>query len=60
MISIDSKSYPYLAIAQHYNVDYSKVLLFSDRLEDLEAETVITTIDWQFEVFKIWMNDHEY
>lgn len=30
MIARDSKSYPYLAIAQHYNVPYREVLRFSE------------------------------
>jgi len=30
MIAHDSKSYPYLAIAQHYDVPYAEVLRFSE------------------------------
>lgn len=30
MIAKDSKSYPYLAIAQHYNITYAEVLRFSE------------------------------
>ena len=30
MIARNSKSYPYLAIAQHYGVPYAEVLKFSD------------------------------
>lgn len=30
MINRDSKSYPYLAIAQHYGIPYWKVLQYSD------------------------------
>jgi len=54
MIAKDSRSYPYLAIAQHNDVPYAEVLRFSDWLEDLEAETVVTTLDWQWEVFVLW------
>ena len=31
-ISRNSKSYPYLAIAQCYNVDYGRVLRYSEKL----------------------------
>ena len=30
MIARDSKSYPYLAIAQYYGVEYGEVLRYSD------------------------------
>lgn len=55
MIDIESKSYPYLAIAQHYGVSYAEVLRFSDWLEDLDAEVVITTLEWQYKVFDLWI-----
>lgn len=31
MIAKDSTSYPYLAIAQHYNVSYAEVLVYSEK-----------------------------
>ena len=34
MIALDSKSYPYLAVAQHYDIDYGEVLKFVDELEN--------------------------
>lgn len=33
MIARDSKSYPYLAIAQHYGVDYKIILEYADYIE---------------------------
>ena len=33
MIARDSTSYPYLAIAQHYDVPYGMVLAYADALE---------------------------
>lgn len=42
MIARDSKSYPYLAIAQHYGVDYGEVL----KLADMCPFPVVFGIDW--------------
>lgn len=36
MIARDSKSYPYLAIAQHYGVDYGEVLRYSEAMTGLD------------------------
>jgi hypothetical protein len=50
MIARDSKSYPYLAIAQHYNVPYWKVLRFS---EGWFGGMVPPYTDWKYDVWKL-------
>lgn len=50
MIARDSKSYPYLAIAQHYNIPYAEVLRFSETLDNL---TPFNNIAWQWEVYDL-------
>lgn len=34
MIARDSKSYPYLAIAQHYGIPYGVVLEYADNVDN--------------------------
>jgi hypothetical protein len=58
MIARDSKSYPYLAIAQHYNVPYAEVLKYSDYLivcKILAGYTpdFVEMLKWQIDVLKI-------
>jgi len=53
MIARNSKSYPYLAIAQHYDIPYGEVLRFSDMLKDCEAEVVIG-LEWQEKVYEVY------
>lgn len=45
-IKLDSKSYPYLAIAKHYNVPYKDVLAF------LESCCQYVHTPWQIAVVK--------
>lgn len=56
MIAHDSKSYPYLAIAQHYNVSYAEVLAYADLVAEYEPEKDerIAANEWQTEVIKLW------
>lgn len=55
MIARDSKSYPYLAIAQYYGVPYAEVLLLSERIEEIlrKDKRPLMFYDWQREVVKI-------
>lgn len=41
MISLGSKSYPYLAVAHHYDISYGEVLAF------IEDENADACFDWQ-------------
>ena len=55
MIAKDSTSYPYLAIAQHYNVSYAEVLRYS---ESYNAKYKFDPPfgDWRLEV---WLLERE-
>jgi len=55
MIERFSKSYPYLAIAQHYNVSYAEVLFYADLVADYEPEKDerIAANEWQTEVIRL-------
>lgn len=57
-ISLNSKSYPYLAIAQHYNVDYGKVLCYSERLlnDPLGINPRAPATQWRYEVWRLERN----
>ncbi len=48
MIALDSKSYPYLAVAQHYDIDYGEVLKFVDELENGFKPKLSEVTDWQY------------
>ena len=57
----NSKSYPYLAIAQHYNVDYGKVLLYSEMLinrtnEGSDCYSYPPATQWRYEVWRLEKN----
>lgn len=49
----NSKSYPYLAIAQHYNVDYGKVLLYSEKLIRIGIGELAPFTNWRYEVWRL-------
>ena len=51
----NSKSYPYLAIAQHYNVDYGKVLLYSEKLIEYTENGYMSApaTQWRYEVWRL-------
>ena len=49
----NSKSYPYLAIAQHYNVDYGQVLLYSERLIRVGIDELAPFTNWRYEVWRL-------
>ncbi len=56
MIARDSKSYPYLAIAQHYGVSYWKVLRVSYYYEKCFASPLNSMPpfqDWKFAIWKL-------
>ena len=55
MIARDSKSYPYLAIAQHYNVPYGEVLELSERIKEIfeKGKRPLMFYEWQREVVRI-------
>lgn len=57
MIARDSKSYPYLAIAQYYGVDYGEVLMLSDYIKYLIINDMVLPeyTSWRF---KIWELEH--
>ena len=55
-ISRNSKSYPYLAIAQHYNVDYSRVLLYSEKLVRVGIGELAPFTNWRYEVWRLEKN----
>lgn len=53
MIAKDSKSYPYLAIAQHHGIDYSEVLKYANMIK-VKIHTRMPTIhysEWKLEVW---------
>jgi hypothetical protein len=50
MISKDSTSYPYLAVAQHFNVPYAEVLKYSDHIQRVPPPPPYA--DWRMAV---WM-----
>lgn len=50
MIDRDSKSYPYLAVAQNYGIDYGKVLAFVDYL-DAYYPISAPYRDWRYSVW---------
>lgn len=54
MIPFDSKSYPYLAIAQHYEIDYGEVLKFVDQLDNHCSP--IMMFAWQVEARNKWLS----
>ena len=49
MIARDSKSYPYLAIAQHNNVPYAEVLKYSEGCYTKDFRPLY--LDWKLEVW---------
>jgi hypothetical protein len=53
MVEYASKSYPYLAIAQHFNVPYGIVLKYADNLAAMKRLGVLTTpaLDWTYAVY---------
>lgn len=55
MIAKDSKSYPYLAIAQYYSIDYGIVLLLAERFEDVlkRGRTPLILYAWQRDIVDI-------
>lgn len=52
MIARDSKSYPYLAIAQHYGVSYGEVLAYAETKAKLKQDHPYVE-QWKLEVYKI-------
>lgn len=52
----NSKSYPYLAIAQYYNVDYSRVLQYSEKLVRLNMLHLAPATQWRYEVWRLEKN----
>lgn len=59
MITLGSKSYPYLAIAQHYGIDYGEVLSFSDIVENKKLALDVSLHKWQCAVLDAWYNERE-
>ena len=55
-IPLDSKSYPYLAIALHYNVPYAEVLQYSDLLDEYDPNVLKVALGnpWQDHVIALW------
>lgn len=51
MIAKDSKSYPYLAIAQHYNISYAEVLRYAEVVCGYNVSE-----EWQY---LVWMLELE-
>lgn len=51
MISFESKSYPYLAIAEYYRIDYGEVLEFVDELKN-KAYNKYEHLGWKAEVIR--------
>lgn len=60
-IARDSKSYPYLAIAQHYGVSYAEVLEYADLLDEYDPKIlkIVLGNEWQDEVIALWRKKHE-
>ena len=54
MIARNSKSYPYLAIAQHYGVPYAEVLKFSDsQKNNLVKYPPFNENEWRLAVWRL-------
>ncbi len=51
MIARDSKSYPYLAIAQHYGVPYAEVLAASDHYDKFVLRPPF--VEWRYMVWNL-------
>lgn len=56
MIALGSKSYPYLAVAQHYGIDYGKVLQYVDYLEIRYSQSPPYT-DWRISVLAAYNDE---
>jgi len=59
MIALGSKSYPYLAVAQHYGIDYGEVLEFIDKLENGFKPKLSDVTDWQYSLVFVYGNEVE-
>lgn len=60
MIALGSKSYPYLAVAQHYGIDYSEVLELVTKLEKNRIDlTRSVNEDWENATFVAFANERE-
>lgn len=60
MIALISKSYPYLAVAQHYGIDYGEVLNLSTKLErNLISLTKSINEEWENATFVAFVNERE-
>jgi hypothetical protein len=55
MITLGSKSYPYWAIAQNFNVPYADVIEYLDRIP---FASFSHKEPWQIEVWKAWEQQH--
>jgi len=49
MIARDSKSYPYLSIAQHYNISYAEVLHYADLCKKYIIKSPFQ--EWRLEIW---------
>lgn len=58
MIALDSKSYPYLAVAQHYNIEYGEVLNYVNFLEKTH-NTNPPYSKWRLSVIEAYQNEME-
>ncbi len=60
MIPLNSKSYPYLAIAQHYGIKYGEVLKFVDWLENTSSKLEeYDILGWRLMTYTVWHNEQE-
>jgi hypothetical protein len=58
MIDPNSKSYPYLAIAQRYGVPYAEVLKYSDDIKEIsyKIDTIMIASYWKQAVWNVELN----
>lgn len=59
MIARDSKSYPYLAIAQHYNIPYATVLAYSGKVASWANKDFYVVPPYSSWKLAVWKLEHD-
>lgn len=58
-IKLGSVSYPYLAVALHYDIPYRHVLAFVEWLENIEADTLFSLVQWEDTAYLAYRKEME-
>lgn len=59
MIKLGSVSYPYLAVAQNYNVSYGEVLAFIETIDNKTMPLDSKLNLWQSHALNAWYEEYE-